>query len=72
MMREVHYPEWLANSMVVRTENGKTMVCIYFIDLNKSCLKDNFPLLYINRMVDATTRHALLSLLDFFGDTIKF
>ena len=44
MIREVHYPEWLANIVVVKKKNGKWRVCINFTDLNKACPKDSFPL----------------------------
>ena len=31
-IREVHYPEWLANVVVVEKKNGKWRVCIDFTD----------------------------------------
>ena len=43
-IREVHYPEWLANVVLVRKANRKWRMCVDFTDLNKACLKDNFPL----------------------------
>ena len=47
-------------------EERKNEVCIDFIDLNKACLKDSFPLPNIDKMVDATTSHELLSFLNTF------
>ena len=41
-IKEVFYPEWLANTMVVKKKNGKWRVCVNFIDLNKTCPKDPF------------------------------
>ena len=42
-------------------------VC-YFIDLNKACPKDSFPLPRIDQLVDSTVEHKLLSFMDaFFG-----
>ena len=41
-IKEVFYPEWLANTMVVKSKNGKWRVCIDFINLNKACSKDPF------------------------------
>ena len=35
-IREVKYPDWLANVVVVQKKNGKWRVCIDFTDLNKS------------------------------------
>ena len=43
-IREVEYPEWLANVVLVKKENGKWRLCIDFTDVNKACPKDSFPL----------------------------
>ncbi|KAL5578310.1 hypothetical protein UlMin_020009 [Ulmus minor] len=66
-VREVHYPDWLANVVVVRKKNGKWRVCIDFTDLNKACPKDSFPLPHIDMLVDATAGHELLSFMDAFS-----
>src|SRR5215216_23535 len=58
------HPTWLANPVVVRKENGKWRLCIDFIDLNKACPKDPFPLLRIDQIEDSTFGCDLLSLLD--------
>ncbi|XP_060969882.1 uncharacterized protein LOC133037084 [Cannabis sativa] len=66
-VREVDYPDWLANVVVVKKKNGKWRVCIDFTDLNKACPKDSFPLPHIDMMVDATAEHELLSFMDAFS-----
>ena len=38
-----------------------------FTDLSKACPKDNYPLLWINVLVDSTARHQLLSFMDAFS-----
>jgi hypothetical protein len=43
-IREVQYPIWLSNTVVVKKKNGKWKVCIDFTDLNKAYPKDPFPL----------------------------
>ena len=43
-IREVEYPEWLANVVLVKKENGKWRLCIDFTDINKAYPKDSFPL----------------------------
>ena len=43
-IKEVFYPEWLANTVVVRKKTGKWRVCVDFMDLNKACPKDPYPL----------------------------
>ena len=47
-IKEVFYPEWLANTVVVEKKNEKWRVCVDFTDLNKACPKDPFPLPRIN------------------------
>ena len=66
-IREVEYPEWLANVVLVKKANGKWRLCIDFTDINKACLKDSFPLLRIDLIVDATAGHELLSFMDAFS-----
>ena len=56
-IKEVFYPEWLANTMVVKKKSGKWRVCVDFIDLNKACPKDPFPMPRIGQLVDATVGH---------------
>ena len=43
-IKEVFYPQWLANTVVVKKKNGKWRVCVDFTDLNKACPKDPFPM----------------------------
>ena len=65
-IKEVFYPKWLANIVVVKKNNGKWQVCVGFTDLNKACPKDSFPLPRIDRLVDATVGHPQMSFLDTF------
>jgi hypothetical protein len=64
VIREVTYPEWLANTVMVKKANGKGRMCIDFTDLNKACPKDEFPLPRIDCLVDAAATSKLMSLLD--------
>ena len=64
VIREVTYPEWLANIVMVKKTNGKWRMCIDFTDLNKACPKDEFPLPRIDSLVDAAATSELMSLLD--------
>ena len=65
-IKEVFYPEWLANTVVVRKKNKKWRVCVDFTDLNKACPKDPFPMPRIDQLVDATIGHPQMSFLDVF------
>ena len=66
-IREVEYPEWLANVVLVKKANGKWRLCIDFTDVNGACLKDSFPLPRIDLIVDAIAGHELLSFMDAFS-----
>ena len=66
-IKEVQYPEWLANVVVVKKKNGKWRVCIDFTDLNKACPKDSFPLPHIDVLVDSTAGHEMMSFMDAFS-----
>ncbi|RDX92901.1 hypothetical protein CR513_24906, partial [Mucuna pruriens] len=59
-VREVQYPTWLANVVMVRKLNGKWRMCTDYTDLNKACPKDSYPLPSINRLVDNVTGFAFL------------
>ena len=63
----MHYPEWLANVVLVKKANGKWRMCVNFTDLNKACPKDSFLLLRIDQLVDSITRHKLLMFMDTFS-----
>ena len=43
-IKEVFYPLWLANTVVVKKKIGKWRVCVDFTDLNKAYPKDPFPM----------------------------
>ena len=66
-IREVEYPEWLSNVVLVKKANGKWRLCIDFTDINRACLKDSFPLPRIDLIVDATAGHELLNFIDAFS-----
>ena len=66
-IREVFYPNWLPNVVMVKKSNGKWRMCGDFTDLNKACPKDNFPLPMIDQLVNSTTGHKLLSFMDAFS-----
>ena len=65
-IKEIFYPEWLANTVVVKKKSGKWRACVNFTDLNKACPKNPFPMPKINQLVDATVGHPWMSFLDAF------
>ena len=66
-IREVYYPDWLANVVMDKTANRKLRMCVDFTDLNRACPKDSSPLPRIDTLVDSTVRHELLSFMDAFS-----
>ena len=65
-IKEVFYPEWLANTVVVKKKSEKWWVCVDSTNLNKACPKDPFPMPRIDQLVDATVGHPWMSFLDAF------
>ena len=66
-IREIQYPKWLANVVLVKKANGKWRMCVDFTDLNKSCLKDSYPIPSIDALVDSASGCKMLSFLDAFS-----
>jgi len=66
-IREIQYPEWLANIVLVKKVNGKLRMCVDFTDLNKTFPKDSYPLPSIDALVDSASGCRILSFLDAFS-----
>ena len=56
-IKEVFYPEWIANTVVVKKKNGKWRVYVDFTNLNKACPKNLVPMPRINQLLDAIVSH---------------
>ncbi|RDY00082.1 hypothetical protein CR513_16769, partial [Mucuna pruriens] len=67
-IREVDYITWLSNMVLVKKCNGKWRMCIDYTDLNKTCLKDFYPLPSIGQLVDGVPSYEVLSFLDAYSD----
>jgi hypothetical protein len=65
--QEITYPQWLANVVMVKKNNGKWRMSVDFTDLNKACPKDHYPLPRIDYLVDNASGHQLLSFMDAFS-----
>jgi len=66
-IRECHYPEWVSNVVLVKKPNGTWRMCIDFTNINRACLKNSYLLPKIDRLVDSTAGHELLSFMDAFS-----
>ena len=56
-IKEVFYPKWLANIVVVKKKGGKWWECVDFTNLNKACPKNPFLMPRIDQLVDAIVGH---------------
>ena len=54
-------------SSLFQKKDGKVRVCVDFRDLNKASPKDDFPLPYIDMLVDSTAGNPMLSFMDGFS-----
>ncbi|PKA57838.1 RNA-directed DNA polymerase like [Apostasia shenzhenica] len=66
-IREVQYPQWLTNVVVVKKANGKWRMCVDFRTLNQACPKETYPLPRIDTMVDCTFGYEVIIFLDAFS-----
>jgi hypothetical protein len=67
IIREVQYPVWVANVVMVPKKNENMWMCIDFTELNKVCPKDPYALPRIDIIIDQTVGCEMLSLLDCFS-----
>nr|XP_017239614.1 PREDICTED: uncharacterized protein K02A2.6-like [Daucus carota subsp. sativus] len=66
-IKEVQFPKWIANTVLVKKSNGKWRMCIDYSDLNRACPKDFYPLPNIDQLIDSTAGHELISFMDAFS-----
>ncbi|GJY90374.1 hypothetical protein Tco_0505570 [Tanacetum coccineum] len=53
IVRKVCYPTWVANHVLVKKLNDSWRMCIDFKELNKSCLRDLYPLPEIDWKIES-------------------
>jgi hypothetical protein len=44
--------EWVSNIVLFTKNQGTIRVCVDYRDLNKSCPKDNYPMPFIDQIID--------------------
>jgi hypothetical protein len=60
--------EWVSNPVLVNKKQGMIHVCMEFHDLNKSYLKDNSPIPFIDHIIDECVGFEVFYFMDvFFG-----
>ena len=58
IIKPIQHPWWLSNIVPMKKKNGQIQCCIDFRNLNRVCLKDEFP---------STARKAMFSFMDRFS-----
>ena len=63
----IKYPKWVANIVSVSKKDGKIRMFVDYRDLNQASPEDNFPLPYIDTLVDNMAKNSLFSFIDNFS-----
>ena len=63
-IKSIKHPKWLSNIVPVKKKNGQIRCCGNFRNLNKACLKDEFPLPNIDLLVDSAMGNSIFSFMD--------
>jgi hypothetical protein len=63
----LRFSKWLANLVPVRNKNGEIRLCIYFRNLNRVSLKDNYPLPKMDHILQKIVGSQRMSMLDGFS-----
>ena len=62
----VAYSDWVASIVPLPKKDVKVCMCVDYRDLNWASPKDNFPLPYIDTLIDNTTNNMFFSFMDKF------
>jgi hypothetical protein len=63
----LRYSEWVANLVSIRKKNGEIRLCVDFRNLNRSSLKDNYPLPKMDHVLEKVVRANRMSMIDRFS-----
>ena len=63
----LRYSSWVANLVPVRKKNGEIKLCVDFQNLNRSSLKDNYPLPKIEQILQKVVGAQRISMVDGFS-----
>jgi hypothetical protein len=59
----ISYSQWVSPIVIVPKKNGKWCICVDYRELNKTTLKDYFPLPFIDQVLDTLAGKKYLSFL---------
>jgi len=63
----LRYSDWVANLVPVRKKSGEIRLCVDFRNLNKSSLKDNYPLPKMDHVLERVVGANRMSMIDNFS-----
>lgn len=66
IIEPIRHSTWVLNLVPVRNKNGDIRLCVDFINLNVSSLKDNYVFPNMEALLQKVTRNELLSMMDGF------
>jgi hypothetical protein len=64
----LRYSDWVENLVPVRKKRGEIRLCVDFRNLNKSSLKDNYPLPKMDHVLEKVVGANRMSMIDGFSD----
>ncbi|GAA0144969.1 hypothetical protein LIER_36046 [Lithospermum erythrorhizon] len=65
-IRELLFPTWLTNVVLVLKPNETSWMCTDFTRINKACPKDCYPFPNIDRLVDSNAEYKVVDFMDAF------
>jgi hypothetical protein len=68
MIVPLRYSDWVANLVSVRKKSGEIRLCVDFRNLNKSSLKDNYPLPKMDHILEKVVGANRMSMIDGFSE----
>ena len=66
-IKPIQHPHWLSNIVPVKKKNWQIRCCVDFKNLNRACLKDEFPLPNMDLLIDSAIGSAMFSFMDGFS-----
>jgi hypothetical protein len=63
----LRYSQWVDNLVPVRKKNGEIILCVDFRNLNRSSLKDNYPLPKMDHILERVVGGNIISMIDGFS-----
>ena len=66
-IKPIQHPRLLSNIILVKKKIGQIRCCVDFKNLNRVCIKDEFPLPNMDLLIDSTVGSTMFSFIDRFN-----